>query len=52
MGSNRLRFVVWRIEDLIEGIVTKMDAATQSVHIRDRDGDMIKALFVDILRVE
>lgn len=51
-GSKRLRFVVWRREELIEGIVAKLDATTQSVHIRDRDGDMMKVLFIDILRAE
>jgi len=51
-GSKRLRFVVWRREELIEGTVTKLDAATQSVHIKDGDGDTIKVLFIDILRAE
>jgi len=51
-SSKRLRFVVWRSNDLIEGIVTKLDPATQRVHIQTRDRGLFKVLFIDILRAE
>ncbi|MEC0089308.1 YolD-like family protein [Paenibacillus macquariensis] len=51
-SSKRLRFVVWRNNDLIEGIVTELEPATQRVHIQTRDNGLLKILFIDILRAD
>lgn len=51
-SSQQLDFTIWRRTEGFRGVVTKMDASTQSVHIRDRMGDLIKVPFLDILNAE
>lgn len=50
--DNRLRtFVVYRGEEPLEGVVTKLDASTKLIHIRDQQRDIHKVHFLDILKV-
>ncbi|MNW58922.1 YolD-like protein [compost metagenome] len=48
-SNTRLAFMVWRREDVLKGIITKMDSRTQSVHIVDKLGKTQKVPFIDIL---
>lgn len=44
-------FAIYKREELLTGIVTKMDANTKLIHIQDKFRDMHKVHFLDILDV-
>ncbi|WP_144511627.1 YolD-like family protein [Bacillus sp. FJAT-22090] len=50
--DNQLRiFVIYRGEEPLRGIVTKLDANTKLIHIKDESRDIHKVHFLDILKV-
>ena len=50
--STQLIFTIWKSSEIVTGIVTKMDIATQRVHIQTRYEGMLKIPFIDILAAE
>ncbi|MEG0259186.1 MAG: YolD-like family protein [Lysinibacillus sp.] len=44
-------FSIYKREEPLQGIVTKMDAGTKLIHIQDKLGDIHKVHFLDILKV-
>ncbi|MFF5994302.1 YolD-like family protein [Lysinibacillus sp. KU-BSD001] len=44
-------FTIYKKDEPLKGIVTKMDANTKLIHIQNKWGDMYKVHFLDILSV-
>ncbi|MEC0092523.1 YolD-like family protein [Paenibacillus macquariensis] len=51
-GSTQLVFTIWKSSETAQGTVTKMDTATQRVHIQTRYEGLLKIPFIDILKAE
>lgn len=49
---TQLVFTIWRSNEQVQGVIDKMDATTQRVHIQTRDKGLLKVLFIDILSVD
>lgn len=50
--DNKLRtFVIYRGDEPLTGVVTKLDTSTRLIHIRDQQRDVHKVHFIDILKV-
>lgn len=44
-------FTIYKEDEPLEGIITKMDANTKLIHIKDKFMDVHKVHFLDILKV-
>lgn len=44
-------FTIYKREEQLEGVVTKMDGSTKLIHIQDKYHDIHKVHFLDILKV-
>ena len=49
-GARKI-FSIYKSDEPLEGIVTKMDANTKLIHIKDKYMDVHKVHFLDILQV-
>lgn len=50
--DNKLRtFVIYRGDEPLTGVVTKIDSSTKLIHIKDEIRDIHKIHFLDILQV-
>ena len=49
--SSEKVFTIYKKDEPLEGIVTKMDANTKLIHIKDRYMNVYKVHFLDILSV-
>lgn len=50
-GSRLKVFTVYKMEEPLQGTITKMDASTKLIHIRDKYTTVHKVHFLDILKV-
>lgn len=44
-------FTIYKMDEAVEGVVTKMDANTKLIHIQDEMKDIHKVHFLDVLKV-
>lgn len=51
-NKEQLLFTIWRRDEIVRGTISKMDPGTQSVHILERAGGLLKVPFIDILEVD